>query len=76
MEIEKIEKEVFRCSHKSADKKIIVEYELEPKNNGWFIKKVVWNADFNTPVTTEMFLSSDIIEQIIIPETAKNKLNN
>jgi len=75
MEIEKIQKEIFKCSQRSPDKKIIIEYELETKQSGWFIKKVVWNVDFNTPITTEMFLSNDIIEQIIIPETAKLKLN-
>lgn len=76
MEIEKVEKTVFKCSSRSQDKKIIVEYELEQKQNGWFIKKFVWNADFNTPITTEMFLPNDIVEQILIPEIAKSKLND
>ena len=76
MEIEKIEKLTFKCSHKSQDKKIIVAYELDQKNNGWFIKKVVWNADTATPITVEIFLPNDIVEQILIPETAKSKLSS
>jgi len=76
MEIEKVEKVVFKCSQKSQDKKTIIEYELELKNTGWFIKKNVWNADFNTPITTEILIPNDIIEQVIIPETAKYKLSD
>jgi hypothetical protein len=76
MEIEKVEKLVFKCSQKSPDKKIIVEYELEQKQNGWFIKKIVWNVDTLSPAIVEMFLPNDIVEQILIPETAKSKLND
>jgi len=76
MDIERIQKEIFKCSQSSSDKKIIIEYELEQKNKGWLIKKITWDVQVVSPSIIDFFIPNDIIEQILIPETAKNKLND
>ncbi len=69
---DKQEKVVF-TARLTTEKKLI-EYEFERKTNGWYVKRWYAEADTNIPQMSEIFLPIEIVEQILLIESTKDKL--
>ena len=65
-------KEIF-TARISIGEKIFIKYEFEKVETGWHIKK--WKHDVNdSTVISDIFIPNEIIEQILMVESVKDKL--
>lgn len=67
--------ELFSARKKPSDNTII-DYEFEKREYGWYIKKRVFKAHFDSMTVDEMFIPNELVEQIIMVETAKDELTD
>jgi hypothetical protein len=70
--ISKEHKEVFTAQRRGD--KSIMTYEFEKKNHGWYVQRTHYDIDAAFPKVDDMFLPGEVVEQILLIESTKNKL--
>ena len=71
-EIKKENKDVF--SAKFQSEKTIVKYEFEKMDKGWYVDKSTWSVEAPFPKKESIYLPNEVIDQILMIESVKDKL--
>ena len=71
--INKITKELY-IAEKRTNKNIL-RYEFYQTENGWVITSQHFNVDNPFPRTDEMYIPQEVIDKIILADSAKKKLS-
>jgi hypothetical protein len=60
----------------SSGTKNIIRYEFYRSGEGWWIEKEHNNVDSPFPDKSQMYVSNEVIEKILLVQTAKTTLND